>query len=70
MSFSHLRFRKQLTQEKPRSRHASGDRIQKSEKETWPLLPRPSALNILQDHIAGSRENTYIETEREDGEPV
>lgn len=64
MACSHLRFRKQLTHEKPRFRHASGDRIQKSE------TPHPPAISILQDFTAGSRENIHIKTEREDGEPV
>lgn len=70
MAFSHLRFRKQLTYEKPRSRHAPGDHIQKSERETQSLLPYPSSAQHPAELYSRSRENTYIKTEREDGEPV
>lgn len=50
--------------------HAPGDRIQKSEKETQPLLPRPPNSQYPAGSYSRSRENIYIETEREDGGPV
>jgi len=70
MAFSHLRFREQLTHEKPRSRHAPGDRTQKSERETWPLLPHPSSSQYPAELYSRYKENIYTKTEREDGEPV
>lgn len=72
MTFSHLRVRKQLTHEKPRSSMHQVTTLKSQGKKhglSFPHPPPPPPLNILQDHTAGPG-NMYTLPQKEDAEPV
>lgn len=58
MTFSHLRFREQLTHEKPRSSMHQVTAFKSQKKKHSLSFLAPLTLNILQDHTAGL-EKTY-----------